>query len=250
MSLFVTGTVALAYTAGVVGIHRYTVWRRRARCDNFRSLDWLDWDALLADVWPAGTAVAKGLTPREGGPAPRCLSVVPAGREAGHALLLRLVKGEPLEASAFEAAHFSGGEARWLAELAHLRSDPLAVLERLSAQAPVSAAEAYLTEWLSLSHAVGPFTVEWQVYACKRRLAVAMKRFGDVPALYFVRARASAQLGFTQSVLDDLGRAVFFSREAPFYVEAVLAMPFVEETRAPLAMACQAAKDRFEANAR
>jgi hypothetical protein len=71
-----------------------------------------------------------------------------------------------------------------------------------------------------------------------------MKRFGDVPALYFVRARASSLLGFTQSVLDDLGRAVFFSREAPFYVEAVLAMPFIHESRPPLAMACEAAKAR------
>ena len=74
--------------------------------------------------------------------------------------------------------------------------------------------------------------------------AEAIRRFGDAPALYFARAHASSLLGFHQSVLDDLGRAVFFSREAPFYVEAVLSMPFVQELRPPLAVACRLARER------
>lgn len=247
MSLFFTGSVALAYTAGVVGIHRYTLWRRRSSCDNYPALDWLDWDTLFAGLWPPGTVVPRDVTSTQGGPAPRCLSVVPDDRADAHRLLARLVAGDELDASTFEAAHFSGGEARWLAELSRLRTHPLEVLERLDARPPVSAAEAYLFEWLAQRHRVGPLTVEWEVYASKRRLAAAIKRFGDLPALYFIRARASSLLGFTQSVIDDLGRAVFFSREAPFYLEAVLSMPFVAEARPPLVRACRdAARRRLE----
>jgi hypothetical protein len=248
MSLFVTGGVALAYTAGVIGLHRWAVWRRRHRADNFPALDWLDWDTLLSGLWPSAPPKTQpqGAAPRDGGPPPRCLSVAPpAGREAAHALLLRLVQQEAIDVAAFEGVGFSGGEARWLAGLSERVRAPTAVLARLQAQAPVSAAEAYLLEWLSLHHDVSPLTVEWQVYASKRRLSVALKRFGDVPALYFARAHAASLLGFTQSVLDDLGRAVFFSREAPFYVEAALSMPFVEEQRPPLARACRDAKSRL-----
>ncbi|MBL8917626.1 MAG: hypothetical protein JNJ54_02105 [Myxococcaceae bacterium] len=247
MSLIVTGGVALAYTAGVIGLHRWAVWRRRHRADNFPALDWLDWDTLLAGSWPAAPPRTEptGPAPRDGGPPPRCLSVAPPeGREAAHALLLRLVQQEVIAAAEFERAGFSGGEARWLAGLSERVHSPRAVLDRLEAQAPVSAAEAYLLEWLSLHHAVSPLSVEWQVYASKRRLSVALRRFGDVPALYFARAHAASLLGFTQSVLDDLGRAVFFSREAPFYVDAALSMPFVEEQRPPLARACRDAKSR------
>lgn len=247
MSLLFTGGVALAYTVGVVGVHRWAVYRRRARAGNFTALDWLDWDTLLAGVWPAGSASElSGVAPREGGPPPRCLAAPPpAGREAAHALLLRLVAGEAISSTDFEGVGFSGGEARWLTGLSERRTAPSALLARLEAQPPESAAEAYLREWVSLREAVTPVSMEWQVYATKRRLSVAMRRFGEVPALYFVRARASSLLGFTQSVLDDLGRAVFFSREAPFYVEAVLSMPFVQELRPPLARACRDAKERM-----
>jgi hypothetical protein len=247
VSLLFTGSVALAYTIGVVGVHRYTVYRRRAKAGNFAALEWLDFDTLLAGVWPSGSALEPtGYAPREGGPPPRCLSgVPPIGRENAHALLLRLVAGEVLSSADFEKVGFSGGEARWLTGLSGRTTAAGALLGWLEAQAPESAAEAYLREWLSLRDEVTPVSMEWQVYATKRRLAVALKRFGDVPALYFVRARASSLLGFTQSVLDDLGRAVFFSREAPFYVEAVLSMPFVDELRPPLARACRDAQERM-----
>lgn len=249
MSLFVTGGVALVYTAGVIGVHRWSVWRRRAKAENYPALDWLDWDTLLSGVWPMPPprVALTGPAPREGGPPPRCLSAPPPpGREAAHAVLSRLVQGDALDTPDFERVGFGASEARWLADLSERARAPTVVLERLQRQAPVSAAEAYLLEWLSLRHGVTPLTVEWQVYASKRRLSAALKRFGDVPALYFVRARAASLLGFTQSVLDDLGRAVFFSREAPFYVEAALAMSFVEEQRPPLARACRDAKARLE----
>jgi hypothetical protein len=249
MSLLFTGGVALAYTVGVVGVHRWAVYRRRAKAGNFAALDWLDWDTLLEGVWPVGSPTdLPGVAPREGGPVPRCLAGLPtAGREAAHAFLQRVVAGAVISSTDFEAVGFSGGEARWLSGLSERTTAPGALIDRLERQPPESAAEAYLREWLSLRYAVTPLSTEWQVYATKRRLSVAMRRFGEVPALYFARARASSLLGFTQSVLDDLGRAVFFSREAPFYVEAVLSMPFVQDLRPPLARACRAAKERMSA---
>ncbi|MDX2015349.1 MAG: hypothetical protein SFW67_34475 [Myxococcaceae bacterium] len=244
MSLVFTGGVALAYTCGVIGVHRWTVHRRRAKAEGFPSLRWLDWDSLLLGVWPASVrAPAEGLLMPEGGPGSLALSSPPPpGREAGRALLLEVVAGRPVDAIDLGRAGFSGGEARWLSWLSERTTAPEAVLERLEAQPPVSAAEAYLREWLSLEHRATALSVEWQVYASKRRLNLAMRRFGDVPCLFFARALASSKLGFTQSVLDDLGRAVFFSRQAPFYVEAVLAMPFVQEARPPLFRACRDAK--------
>ncbi|MBE2248256.1 MAG: hypothetical protein IAE78_01830 [Myxococcus sp.] len=247
MSLLFTGGVALAYTLGVVGLHRWGVYRRRARAGHFTALEWLDWDTLLSGVWPAGAPGARtGVSPREGGPPPRCLAAPPApGREAAHGLLVRLVHGDSIASADFTGAGFSGGESRWLTTLSERVTAPDVLLARMGARAPESAAEAYLYEWLSLKYAVSPLSVEWEVYATKRRLSAALRRFGEVPALYFVRARASSLLGFTQSVLDDLGRAVFFSREAPFYVDAVLAMPFVAELRPPLARACREARERM-----
>ena len=73
----------------------------------------------------------------------------------------------------------------------------------------------------------------------KRRLSAALHRFSEHAALYFVRAKASALLGFNASVLDDLARAVYFGRQSPFYVAAVLESPFVEEARPALWRACR-----------
>jgi hypothetical protein len=245
MSLVLTGGVALAYAAGVIGVHRWAVRRRRARADGFPSLSWLDWDALLSDLWPTrGTVPDPKLKPKEGGPAPLALSSgPPAGRESAQQLLKAVLEGQPLSTESLEAAGFSGGEARWLSWLAQREREPLSIIERLSGHMADSPAESYFLEWLSLRHVVTPVNIEWQVYTSKRRLNAALQRFGDIPALFFARAQASSLLGFTQSVLDDLGRAVFFSRQAPFYVEAVLAMPFVEEARPPLTRACRDANE-------
>ena len=70
------------------------------------------------------------------------------------------------------------------------------------------------------------------------------KVFGDQAALYFIRARASSLLGFTGAVLDDLARAVYFSRQAPFYLQAVTQLSFVEDVRPALVRACQEALER------
>ncbi|MCA2981242.1 MAG: hypothetical protein INH41_24385 [Myxococcaceae bacterium] len=244
MSLALTGGVAVAYACGVVGVHRLAVRRRRAQAEGYPALRWLDWDALLSGLWSAAARTpAPGLVMPEGGPASLALSspVAPA-RAAAHARLVDVVAGTPIGEAELATVGFSGGEARWLSWLSQRRTAPLAVLERLEARAPLSAAEAYLSEWLCLEHRVTPLSVEWHVFAAKRRLSRAMRRFGDVPCLFFARALASSKLGFTQAVLDDLGRAVFFSKQAPFYVEAVLSMPFVEEARPPLYRVCREAR--------
>lgn len=238
MSLFLTGGVALAYAAGVVGVHRATVFRRRALAQGYPTLQWLDWDTLLSGVLPPAALVPRtSPMPVEGGPVPLILQRAPAGRELG--LLDALVRGQSVQSEAFAEAAFSGGEARWLGLLAWLREEPRRVLETLSAGPPNSVAEAYLREWIALQHEVTPLNLELMTFGAKRRLADAMRRFGEHPALYFARARASSLLGFSQSVLDDLARAVYFSRQAPFYLQAVTRMPFVEEARPALARACR-----------
>lgn len=247
MSLFLTGGVALAYAAGVVGLHRYTVHRRRVSAQHFDTLKWLDWDTLLSGLLPAAPVddAVAGVTPVEGGPPTRLLRRAPS--DAGQReveLLSALVSGASVGADALVGARFSGGEARWLEVLASFRASPRAALERLQ-QAPAnSVAEAYLREWLVLTHTATPLNLELLVFGSKRRINLALGRFGDHPALYFVRAYASGVLGFTGAVLDDLARAVYFSREAPFYLHAVLQLPFVEEARPALVRACREGLER------
>lgn len=247
MSLFLTGGVALAYAAGVVGLHRYTVHRRREGAQQFGTLKWLDWDTLLAGLLPEAREpeAPEGPVPVEGGPPIRLLQRTPSDAEAREvALLTALVSGASVGPEALEGARFSGGEARWLEVLASFRSAPRATLERLQ-QAPAnSVAEAYLREWLVLTHTATPLNLELLVFGSKRRINVALGRFGDHPALYFVRAYASGVLGFTGAVLDDLARAVYFSREAPFYLQAVLQLPFVEDARPALVRACREGLER------
>lgn len=258
MSLFVTGGVALAYAAGVVGIHRYTVHRRRLSAQHFATLGWLDWDTLLAGLLPEvpdvpvedGPEQPPGLpavpvAPLEGGPPPAIAHrPVPGDRRGDQALLIALVTGASVPNEALAAAHFSGGEARWLSVLARFRSEPLAALAVLREAPARSVGEAYLREWLALSHTATPVNRELLVFGVKRRANEALGRFGDHPALYFVRAQASGLLGFTGAVLDDLARAVYFSREAPFYLQAVLQAPWIEDARPALVRACREALAR------
>ena len=79
------------------------------------------------------------------------------------------------------------------------------------------------------------------------RINRALRRFGEHPALYLLRARASALLGFNAQVVDDLARAVYFSRQAPFYLRVVTQLPFIEELRPALMRACREAQDDGEA---
>ncbi|MBL8914616.1 MAG: hypothetical protein JNM17_28185, partial [Archangium sp.] len=88
-------------------------------------------------------------------------------------------------------------------------------------------------------HEVNPLNLELVSFGSKMRINRALRRFGESASLYFIRARASSLLGFTQAVLDDLARAVYFSRQAPFYLEAVTQMSFIEESRPALFRACR-----------
>lgn len=242
MSLYLTGGVAVAYAAGVVGLHRWAVFRRRQAAQGFPTLAWRDWDTLLEGVAPAFTGPpAKSPPPPEGGPAPRALLRGPAPDTDArqYELLCALVAGASVEASAWETAGFSGGEARWLALLGRLRREPEALLAQLEATPAESVGEAYLQQTLALELRVTPLNLELMVFSAKRRIGGWLGRFGEHPALFFARARASALLGFSAQVLDDLARAVYFSREAPFYLHAVTGLAFVEEARPALAHACR-----------
>ncbi len=245
MSYYLTGGVALAYAAGVVTVHRVSIARRRRLAHGYPTLRWLDWSSLFAGVLPEGAKVDRPLpSPIEGGPPPQALAREKT-REVE--LLEGVVKGIPLQLEAFQEASFSGGEARWLGLLSRVREEPRVVLEELEATPVVAtAAEAYLREWLSLEHLVTPLNLELMTFSAKRRINLALQRFGDQASLYFIRARASSLLGFTQAVLDDLARAVYFSKQSPFYLQAVTQMSFVEDVRPALVRACQEALERSE----
>jgi hypothetical protein len=236
MSLVITGSVALAYATGVVGLHRYTVFRRREQARGYPTLRWIDWDTLLVGVLPPAARVEVALSCAEGGPGPELLQRAAGSRQV--ALLTALVQGAPVQRDAFAEAGFSGGEARWLGLLSDLRDEPTRVLEELERAPAESVAEASLREWLTVEHRVSPLNLELAAFAAKLRISQSFRRFGEHPALYFARARASALLGFTAAVLDDLARAVYFSREARFYLEAVVQLPFIEEARPALMRAC------------
>ncbi|MDP3155229.1 MAG: hypothetical protein Q8N23_21295 [Archangium sp.] len=242
MSLYLTGGVAVAYAAGVVTVHRVAISRRRKLAHGYPTLRWLDWSALFQGVLPAAEPVKRAL-PRaiEGGPAPQVLARA-LTREVE--LLEGIVRGTPIQLEAFQEASFSGGEARWLGLLSRVREEPRRVLEELEAGPANTAAEAYLREWLALEYDVTPLNLELMTFGAKRRINQAIRRFGDQASLYFIRARASSLLGFTGAVLDDLARAVYFSRQAPFYLQAVTQMSFVEDVRPALVRACQEALEQ------
>ena len=242
MSLYLTGGVALAYAAGVVTVHRVSIARRRAVAGGYPTLRWLDWNSLLQGVLaPAERVERPTPSPVEGGPSPLVLA---RARSREVELLEALVAGASVQVEAFGEASFSGGEARWLGLLSRVREEPRRVLEELEVSPANSPAEAYLREWLALEHGVTPLNLELMTFGAKRRINLALRRFGDQAALYFIRARASSLLGWTQAVLDDLARAVYFSRQSPFYLQAVTQMPFVEEVRPALVRACQEALER------
>ncbi len=241
ISVVVAATVAGVYATGVLGAHRLNVLRMRRQAGGFPTLRWLDWDALLDGLLPEGAArPAEPPQPPEGGPRPASLSRIPEGGAQRHALLCALVAGQTVDPARFEPAGFSGGEARWLSKLSRLRSRPGQVLAELEDERESTAAGVYLREHLFLTRRVGPFNLELAVFASKRRLRRALERYSDAPALHFVRAHASAQMGFNSQVLDDLARAVYFSRQSPFYLQAVVELPWVAEARPALHQQCRA----------
>jgi hypothetical protein len=244
LSLLVASAVGAAYIGGVIGVHRLNVWRQRAAAGGFVTLGWLDWDTLLHGLLPkAGDGPAKAPQPVEGGPPTPLLCHAPAPEaKARHDLLCALVTGHRVDEAAFESAGFSGGEAAWLTTLSRTREEPEEVLDKLDGAVLLeTAAQVYLREHLFLALRVHPLNLELAVFSSKRRLLSALERFPESPALHFVKARASSLLGFNTAVLDDLARAVYFSRQSPFYLRAVVEMPWVGEARPALLHQCRAA---------
>jgi hypothetical protein len=240
-SLVVAAGVAGAYASVLLGAHRVNVFRMRRAAGGFPTLRWLDWDSLLEGLLPPGPSQpAVCPPPIDGGPAPRLLAQVTEAAKQRHALLCALVGGEAVDPSRFEPAGFSGGEAKWLKKLSRLRSKPEDVLDELEAEPESTAAGVYLREHLFLQRRVGLLNLELAVFASKRRLRGALERYSDAAALHFVRAAASAQMGFNSQVIDDLGRAVYFSKQSPFYLRAVVELPFVAEARPALHQQCRA----------
>ncbi len=243
-SFLFAGGVACAYVASVIGLHRLNVWRQRKQAGGFRTLDWLDWDTLLEGLLPPPElpGAFEG-RPFGGGPAPSLLSGRPEpAHSARRELLSALVQGISIGEEQLSHA-FSGGQLEWLATLRHVSAQPERALERLKAAELSTAAELYLREYLRLSLEVNPLNLELAVFSTKRHLTQGLERFGEHPALFFVRARASARIGFNQSAVDDLARAVYFSRQAPFYLLAVTETPYIEEVRPALVQQCRRALD-------
>lgn len=230
------GSVAAAYATTVIGVHRLNVRRMRAQAGGFPTLQRLDWQSLLAGLLPANAGPATGAPDLP----PILRAPPPKEAEARHAMLSAIVAGVTVDPDRFEAAGFSGGESQWLTTLALALPRPEHALERLFANRPDTSAEVYLREHLFLRLRVNAINLELAVFAAKRRIAAALGRFADAPTLYYARAQASAQLGFNQAVLDDLARAVYFSRNDPFYLRVVTELPWIGEARPALYQQCVA----------
>ncbi len=255
MSALFAGGVASLYVAAVVGIHRLNVFRRRAVAGGFPTLSWMDWDELLKGLVPpsppgvvGGQASTAYAPPLGGGPVPAQFRAAAQRQPADPKIrvVAELLGGgyaDVLEPKIAEAG-FSGGQARWLKTLALVRHDPQRVIERLENATLDSAQELYLREHLRLVHRTHALNLELAVFSAKRRLAEGLARFGDVPALFFARALASARLGQNQAAIDDLARAVYFSQQSEFYVRAVLESPYIEEARPALVFQCRQSLDQ------
>lgn len=244
MSYLLAGGVAFAYATAVVGLHRLQVRRMRRASGGFQALRRLDWDTLLQGLLPDPAVPPDSRLSTVGCPlpGPQILARPPAsGAEERHAALCALLAGVSPKEEALLAAGFSGGQVRWLKTLSYLSADAEQALQRLESGELNTVAELYLREHLSLEHRTHAVNLELQVFSSKRRLGLALRRFGEHPALFFARAQASALLGFNQAAIDDLARAVYFSRQAPFYLRAVLDTPYIAEVRPALAQQCRQA---------
>jgi hypothetical protein len=246
VSVLLASAAAVLYAATVVGVHRLGVSRRRARAGGFSSLRRLDWDSLLEGVLPSLDFV-RGDAPERlptGDSTPPLLLRAPVpGAEARHRLFLELVAGAPLpdlDDRAREAG-LAGGTLEWIRTLTMVRAHPDEAIERLDRARPTSAPELYLREYLRLVHRTNALNLEVSIFGAKRRLARGLVRFGDRPCLYFVRALASSCVGMNGAAVDDLARAVYFSRQSPFYLRAVVDTAYIEEVRPVLAYQCREA---------
>lgn len=210
MSLLLIGGVAGAYAAGVVGLHRVNVWRRRRLAGGFVTLRRLDWGTLL-DGHPSRS--------RGGG-----------------------------SESALDRALTDEAAARddWLETLAEVRKNPGDVLQWLGAAPPARLEEEYLLAYLGLTQGTHWANLELAVFGAKRSLSRALVSYPEAPALFFVRALASSLLGFNHSAIDDMARAVYYSRQAPFYTQAVVDTAYIHEVRPALFLQCKEALEKVE----
>lgn len=249
MSVILAGTVAGLYAATVIGVQRWNVNRLRRQSGGFPTLRRLDWDTLFKDLLPSQPGPRDDAVPATlpgGTPTPESLRrPVDPGLAARRELLLKIVTGVATDQSFDEGATagLSGSQLEWMKTLSLVQTRPLDALRALETTRPSSAAELYLREHLRLLHRTHAVNLEMSVFAAKRRAAIGLARFGDAPCLYFVRALASSMIGLNRATIDDMARAVYFSQQAPFYVNAVLEVPYVEEARPALTFQCRHSLD-------
>jgi len=158
--------------------------------------------------------------------------------------LLRRVDPNPLSKDAQPAL-----EALARAEAARVQADhatrerevraALAHIRTLGG-ARTSSALAYLDAQVRLSHRLTPINIELVGLSTLVSLQRALARFGSTPELHLGLAHAHAVLGRSTAALDELGRAVYYAKGAPFYVELVLASTYVEQVRPRLRESCLA----------
>lgn len=248
MSVLWAFGAASLYAAAVVGVHRWNV-RRLRNVGGFSALERLDWDTLIAELLPTVPGHAPADVPDtlpSGDPTPARLLMRPApGAEARRRLLASVIVGGQVDdfEERAEEAGFGGAELTWLLLLRQVRHEPEGALAALEQTRPTSVAEVYLREYLRLTQRIHSGNLELTVFGSKRRLSFALSRFGDQPCLYFARALASSRVGLNRATIDDMARAVYFSRQAPFYLHAVLDTPYISEARPALTYQCRHALD-------
>jgi hypothetical protein len=240
--------IIAAYAVGLGAWYRLSRVKKLKAAWRWPSLQWLDWESLgmplLRGLELSNGPSAFALLP-DGTSAPRWMtSEVPTDFRQRATLLVDIVTGA-LPAFAKEqiaaASWLSEEEKEWALVLAHLRSEPLTALKLLR-KAHLDWPEAIaLKHQLSLLYQLNAFNRELICFIALRGLGRAKKRFEQSSILFFVEALALAQLGMNESATNSLARAVYFSREVPFYTRAVLALPHLRETRPELVRQCQVA---------
>ena len=115
----------------------------------------------------------------------------------------------------------------------------LARVRALEAQGTRSVGLAYLEAHVKLAWLTHEANLEFSVTSAILLLHRALRRFGEVPCLFFGLAHAQALLGRHEEALDELGRAVYHSRGDAFYAKAVLEDGFVWRARPALAAQCR-----------
>jgi hypothetical protein len=202
--------IAIAYVVGVIGIHRLILRHRIGRAQNQGTLAKIDWHFLVEQLESVES-------------------------EHHEKLLAAFTSNDQKELAHFENKY----QSDYFVLLKDLVRDPSTTLRKLEESTAKTAQEVYLWSHLTLDLSVTLFNREWLSFRVKYRLNQAIERFGNIPALYFSRARASSLIALHASMVDDLGRAVYFSNNGEFYLSAVTQWPFVAQFRPALDKACR-----------